>query len=216
MYRLLVLFCVFITTFIGVEPILLKSGQCPPLKPKKNFNINKFLGDWYVIRRDRTEADCIRQNVTTDGKKYYLTEIREPLARGVFLTRKNEIRTDNKRQSRLYLGTPYGQTQPLLVLMTDYDNYAVTYSCIRGTFGHIETVSIMSRKKTLSPNIESKIYRYIRKMGLSTKQLLAINHDECEEPEINENGYAINKPWTLQDINKWSYNMDVDDDKYWR
>ncbi|CAG2164391.1 unnamed protein product [Oppiella nova] len=67
-------------------PLQLRAGQCPRIKPKANFDLNKFMGEWYVIYRDGSEgADCIRQNVTSNGRnRYFITEIREPLAKGVF------------------------------------------------------------------------------------------------------------------------------------
>jgi len=117
----------------------------------------------------------------------------------------------------LKLGTGFGQMQPLLILLTDYDNYAATYTCFRSTFGHRQLISILSRKPTLSPMYLNKIYRNIHKMGLSTKQLSVINQEECEQPELNQNGFAINKPW-VQQISKYSppEPIDSDDDKYWR
>ncbi|XP_054155813.1 apolipoprotein D-like [Oppia nitens] len=189
----------------------LRAGQCPRIKPKANFDINKFLGNWFVVYKDGSESDCIRQNVTTDGQnRYYLTEIREPMARGVFITNKYEIQSNSKIKSELSLGLLYGPKQPLSVLMTDYDNYAVTYTCTRRTFGHRQQLTVMSRTASQLPELYmNKIYRYIYRLGLlaggrSSVQLQNINQQDCQQPEINENGYPINKPWYYHLHNQYS------------
>ena len=101
--------------------------------------------------------------------------------------------------------------------MTDYENYGVTYSCHKSTFGHKQNLSIMSRTRHLSDLYLNKIYRYIYRLGLTPNHLRAINQEECQEPELNENGFALNKPWYYF-FNKYSQNQEIDssDDKYWR
>jgi hypothetical protein len=93
----------------------------------------------------------------------------------------------------------------------------VTYWCERNIWGHRQTISILSRNNTLSQTYLTKIYRNVHKMGLSTSHLSIINQEECEEPQLNENGFAINKPWNHQ-ITDYSPHeaINSDDDKYWR
>ena len=115
-------------------------------------------------------------------------------------------------------GRGLGPKQSLLVLMTDYTNYAVTYSCLRRTFGHKQNLSILSRKRHLSDLYLNKIYGYINRLGLTRSQLQAINQEECQEPELNENGFALNKPWYYffnKYANQESPDFDSSDDKYW-
>lgn len=92
----------------------------------------------------------------------------------------------------------------------------MTYWCERKVWGHKQTISILSRNNTLSQTYFTKIYRNVHKMGLSTSQLSIINQEECEEPQLNENGFAINKPWNHR-INDYSSHEAINsDDKYWR
>ena len=40
------------------------SGVCPRADPQQNFDMKKFLGPWFAIKKTKTSSECIIYNIT--------------------------------------------------------------------------------------------------------------------------------------------------------
>ncbi|GBM98446.1 hypothetical protein AVEN_114078-1 [Araneus ventricosus] len=80
------------------------------------------------------------------------------------------------------------------VLMSDYENYAVVWSCrnvdpplpISGldflrNLSHTENLWILSRKRTLDADVREKIYGFLDTNAITRRTLRPVPQDNCQE-----------------------------------
>lgn len=66
------------------------------------------------------------------------------------------------------------------VLSTDYDNYAVVYSCQTFDQLKVETGSILSRKAAMEPEFLELAQKEVDDFGLEYKRFRAIDQKNCD------------------------------------
>jgi len=163
-------------------------GSCPVMDPMPNFDINKFMGQWYVIEKFSTASSCMTYNFSRgdDGK------LRIAQSRQHFLL--DSIGVDHKY---LYTGvlTVPDENVPakmrvkfplnvageanFVVFMTDYNSYAGIFSCQRILFGHVKSASIISRTPQLDQEIVMKIRNRLERSGIDPHDLSIVDQNSC-------------------------------------
>lgn len=72
MITLILITLAFLTC--ACHSFIYRLGECPQVDPMKDFNIEKFSGEWFVIQKFRTAEECIKENITLENDdKYYIT-----------------------------------------------------------------------------------------------------------------------------------------------
>ncbi|CAG7825816.1 unnamed protein product, partial [Allacma fusca] len=74
---------------------------------------------------------------------------------------------------------------PYIVIDTDYNNYTVKYACKQIGFYNMQTMWILSKKKTISPAIRQIIYEKLTSIGLDITRLRASNLSTCPPTETS-------------------------------
>lgn len=118
----------FYVPFVNISQAPLFRGQCESISGVAGFDIQRYLGWWHEIERfpiDGIAGECRSSEYTQDGNTYRVVDNYvqnnegNPLAGTVTVTNNGILR-------RSMPGSP---DQDIYVLATDYDNYALLYSC---------------------------------------------------------------------------------------
>merc|ERR1712121_30313 len=74
---------------------------------------------------------------------------------------------------------PLFPKQNYWVIDTDYNNYAIVWSCAEFYINHYQLIWIFSRKSTLRPEHRFKAYQALAKVGLKLEDLIIVDHSGC-------------------------------------
>ncbi|XP_069678986.1 apolipoprotein D-like [Periplaneta americana] len=196
---MLFLLAVALATLTTVTGHSYHLGNCPNVESVPNFDMNKFLGKWYVIQKTSTGSKCLTNTYakTNETGRYTITQVSEHLILG--LTSLNHEYTyegvlnipDDNDPGRMQVRFPLSLagSASYIVLMTDYENYAGVFTCQKLAFAHRQSASILSRTPTLDKVYVDKIRSRLSSYGVDPFDLSIIEHS-CSPP--NEDTLDIN------------------------
>ncbi|XP_076381009.1 apolipoprotein D-like [Megalopta genalis] len=163
-------------------------GFCPDYVPMANFDMSKFLGIWYETERyfQLTEvvSRCVMANYTlsSDGKFRVSNEVTNRFT-GIKRVVEGEIKkaASKAEEGKLVVkySIPLTPETKYSVLETDYDNYAVLWSCSGiGPF-HTQNAWVMTRDRIPPGPIVQKAYSVLDKYKISRIFFVKTNQDDC-------------------------------------
>ena len=80
-------------------------GQCPEVEPMADFEVDRFLGEWFIIQKFRSASDCVRENFTKVDDSYFVRRSARPFGQHVLTSISGKIilitLNANNRVSRL-------------------------------------------------------------------------------------------------------------------
>nr|XP_003699772.1 PREDICTED: apolipoprotein D-like [Megachile rotundata] len=180
---------VFILSALGLATAQIPSlGFCPDYVPMANFDMNKFLGVWYEAERyfQLTEvvSRCVMTNYTVgpDGKFKVSNQVTNRFT-GIKRVLEGEIKKAASKAEEGKLTVKY--TIPLTpetkysVLETDYDTYAVLWSCSGiGPF-HTQNAWVMTRERLAPGTVLQKAYAVLDKYKISKTFFVKTDQEDC-------------------------------------
>ncbi|XP_071544073.1 crustacyanin-C1 subunit-like [Panulirus ornatus] len=149
----------FLTVFATAEkiPDFVVPGKCPNVDEDKLWqeqkpNHSKFGGVWYefsLINNPYQLIDkCVRNEFKFDGQQFEVTET-GLTAEGHLLKRKGTMYPSTFGEPHWTMDMENAAAGPVVILETDYDNYACLYTCLDVRYGYeVEFAFIMSRSPT--------------------------------------------------------------------
>ncbi|XP_059618903.1 apolipoprotein D-like isoform X1 [Phlebotomus argentipes] len=175
------------------------SGQCPNVEPQPDFQMNQFLGIWYVIQKTSTASTCIIYNVTRGEEpgEYRIEQTSQHFALGLTRLRHEYSYTgtltvpDNDVPAKMKVKFPLSVagSSTFTVFMTDYHQYAGVFSCQKVTFAHRRSATILSRTKTLDKIYLDKIRSRLANFAVDPFDLSIVNQNDC--PKNGSEGFNI-------------------------
>ncbi|KAG8286510.1 apolipoprotein D-like [Homalodisca vitripennis] len=144
------------------------TAECPNLTPVQSFNVAKYLGTWYQQASFGTFfsqgfSRCAKAEYTLDsasGKIHLKNSQKTIFGKDEAVSGTVALADPTKNEGKLdiSLELPFGTVKgQLLVLATDYDNYAIVYSC-RTFFGYpMKHAWILTRKQDLEGDDKTKV-----------------------------------------------------------
>jgi len=167
-------------------------GSCPRVEPLKDFNMEKFLGEWFVIQKFATSSSCMKYNFTQgDDGKLRLVQTRQHFILDTIGV--DHIYTytgvltipDTDRSARMRVKFPLniaGEAD-FVVFMTDYENYAGIFTCQKILFGHTKSATILSRKSTLDKAVINQIRQKLEEDGVDPDDFSVVDQASCRTKE---------------------------------
>jgi len=172
----------------GLRAQIPSLGFCPDYLPMSDFDMERFLGKWYEAERYFTFTDVVSRCVVTDyakapsGRIYVSNEVTNRLT-GVRRVINGNLQLVGKGdEGKLvvkYATTPIPMESTLMVLDTDYDNFAVVWSC--SGFGpvHAENAWLMTRERLPNGEILQRAYGVLDKFKISRTFFVKTDQEGC-------------------------------------
>lgn len=176
-----------------------KTGECPTVEPMSGFNMQQFLGVWYVIQKTSTASNCVIYNITKTDEpgEYAIEQVSQkaplsitPIKHEYSYTGKLTV-TDKDVPARMTVRFPLSVagSAKFVIFMTDYDTFAGVYSCQKIPFGHRQSATILSRSRDLDKIYVDKIRNRLASFSVDPFDLSIINQTGC--PKEGEAGWNI-------------------------
>merc|ERR1711911_391256 len=159
-------------------------SKCPVVTTKPDFEIEKYLGVWYEI----TKLPNIFQ-----GNMYCVSATYTPRAEGGINVDNEGFATDGSPSGILVYAEQNDPTHPgtldlffpgrpagdYLVLDTDYDQFALVFSCGNVGFFKIEFGWLLARTPTVSAEVMAKAKAGFEKYGINFGSFKPTKQDNC-------------------------------------
>ncbi|XP_017893605.1 apolipoprotein D-like [Ceratina calcarata] len=164
-------------------------GACPIVEPMQGFQINRFLGIWYVIQKTSTASKCITYNYTRGEEpgEYVITQDSDhpvlgltPLKHEYHYTGEltvPEPSTPARMQVRFPLSVAGSASH--VIFSTDYDNYAGIFTCQKLGFAHRQSATILSRRRELDKEYVDQLRQKLSLFGVDPYDLSIISQTGC-------------------------------------
>lgn len=192
-------FCITLSTFTTgyLDPVVMepKRGDemCPNVTTRvPDFNITRFFGNWYISEAmshgyNNLPPQCARFNIIqTDYGTLLAYTVREYFNVGRGFTDGAISQLDASRPAEMYFIYPDPHlfapidNYNITVVETDYENYAVLFSCkLREMFNinwHIHFTWIMTRERGVAPSNLQAIKARLAGQGVDTQRLSLIDN----------------------------------------
>ncbi|KAK5638388.1 hypothetical protein RI129_012683 [Pyrocoelia pectoralis] len=212
----LTLFVLFCCTAVQINGHSYGLGSCPVIPPMQDFNIHRMLGVWYVIQKTSTASTCITYNFTKlpEPYEYHLEQVSQHFILGL-TPLKHEYKyrgrltvPDNAIPSKMkvkFTLNPLGKAD-FTIFMTDYDVYAALYTCQGLGIGHRDSVTILSRTRTLDQMYVDKIRSKLISHNINPFELSIISQKDCPQKpgglNININDETISTKSVAEVVRK--------------
>ncbi|KAG5883362.1 hypothetical protein JTB14_000027 [Gonioctena quinquepunctata] len=181
-------------------------GVCPKLEGMANLNTTRFAGHWFEIERSFYLMELISSCVTVDisvitkDRLGIVVNTRSTwtgtfsISEGFAIpTRKDPNIFQYKVSSKLpRLVNRYLPGAGLYqVLDTDYDNYAVVYSCNNWQVVHSDMIWIWGRKHEIDAELRAEIYKMLANNHLDSERLILSKTTNCTDDYMDFMDYNM-------------------------
>lgn len=177
-------FGVIVIAYLVLVPCLghvYNFGKCPTVQPQSKFEMDKFLGMWYVIEKTSTSSECVRYNFTKTDDGHLQIEQTMKVLTNTPIRYIGDLEVPEPgvpSLMRVKFPLNYGSAK-YIILWTDYEA-AVIFSCQELPKSHRQSLSILSRKSTLDKEYYDKIMKKIDSSAhLDKFELSIVSHDDC-------------------------------------
>ncbi|XP_053692604.1 apolipoprotein D-like [Sabethes cyaneus] len=177
------------TVVIFTEAQIPALGACPLYSPIAKFNRTRFLGTWFEVERYFTVNEVAMKCVSAtyelqvDGKivvKNALTNSFNNVERIISGIMAPPGRAGDGRYTILYQSFPISYNASVMVLGTDYDSYAVLWSCSNiGPVGHTISAWLLTRDRVPQADVMFRAYEVLKKYGVSRTFFVKTNQVDC-------------------------------------
>ncbi|XP_054269157.1 apolipoprotein D-like [Macrosteles quadrilineatus] len=170
-------------------------GPCSAVSTVENFTLSRYLGRWYEAERYfnlmEFAGKCVTNNITdtsTDNNTQlviltkqtsWLTDINSSMKGQM---RPTDQRGEAAKMIVRYL--PMDLSVNHWILDTDYDNYAVVYSCVDiGSVLSTRNAWILTRDRSPSLEVMEKAYSAIDRNNISRAFFIRVDQSDRSCPE---------------------------------
>ncbi|VVC36990.1 Lipocalin family conserved site,Lipocalin/cytosolic fatty-acid binding [Cinara cedri] len=179
-------------------------GGCPDFDSQPDFDMNRYLGTWYeaehYVNIFEIGTRCVKTNYTkaVDGRFLVSNEIMNRFT-GVKRVLDGEIRLIVKgAESKMnvkYSTLPVPYTTEQMILETDYDSFAVVWSCSSLGVANTQNAWILTREKLAPGTVMQKAYGVLDKYKLSKTFFVKTDQNSCAIAEAAPNETSENNTW---------------------
>ncbi|XP_058447664.1 apolipoprotein D-like [Malaya genurostris] len=164
-------------------------GGCPDYSPMSRFNRTRFLGTWYEVERYFTVSEVAAKCVSAtyermpDGRIHVrnaLTNRFNNVERIISGVMEPPGKKKNGKYTIQYSSFPYNYNASYMVLDTDYDSFAVVYSCSNiGPVGHTVSAWLLARERLPPGPIMQRAYGILDKYRINRTFFVKTIQDSC-------------------------------------
>ncbi|XP_013135688.1 PREDICTED: insecticyanin-B-like [Papilio polytes] len=163
------LFAIFVASASAVS-VIFEDGPCPNFKPMSNFDFSAYGGTWYEIAKfpnpseegDKAKCTLIEYFVKEFRGKMKFTHVVDG-ARKYIEGDLTQVYPGSGKIMYTYTFGGKAKNTYLYVMDTDYNNYAVAFSCryFKDSDKHQLLAWILSRNKVLEGNALAAVDKFL-------------------------------------------------------
>ncbi|XP_069127226.1 apolipoprotein D-like [Argopecten irradians] len=178
-----------ISDIIGSLPQFVNNGpDCPAIPAISNFNLDRYAGKWYEVRRFNNSMDnsrCVSYDLTKADKGFYVDyrRIMTIMGRSFDITSTGIFTQNDDTQPNLFsVVIRKMKFLKYYIVETDYDRFAVVYTCSKFPgLPKMEMGWILSRdqQNQLSDAELSQLMTRMDNLGISRNQFEESSQSSC-------------------------------------
>ncbi|XP_049874015.1 apolipoprotein D-like isoform X2 [Pectinophora gossypiella] len=163
-------------------------GWCPDYQPMANFNMKRFLGTWFEAERYFTVSELVSRCVTTkyestpEGRILVSNEITNSLT-GMKRVLDGHLQMIGREgEGRIivkYAALPIPYDTEYSILDTDYDSYAVMWSCSGIGPVHTQNAWVLTRERLAPIATMQAAYGVLDRFKISRTFFVKTNQADC-------------------------------------
>ncbi|XP_046966533.1 apolipoprotein D-like [Vanessa cardui] len=167
-------------------------GSCPDVAVMGDFNANRYLGKWYEVEKYFAAFEfggkCITANYDLKDNGV-LSVVNKQISS--FTGMKSQIegeamqvsRSDEGKLSVRFPSLPINMAAPYWVVDTDYDNFALVWSCYEFGVFHTRNAWILTRERDPPVETLEKAYAAADKNNINRAYFLRTDQKNCPDDD---------------------------------
>ncbi|XP_059483132.1 apolipoprotein D-like [Neocloeon triangulifer] len=165
-------------------------GPCPEMKTMANFSISKYLGRWYQAERYISlfefASKCVTSNYTDAGdSRFSVVNKQTSSLTGIQTVIDGDLhvmgRSDESKMTISFPSIPMPMNLPYWIMDTDYDNYAVVWSCTNFGIFSARNAWILTRSPNASLEVMQNAYNVIDRNHISRAYFIRTDQKNCNK-----------------------------------
>ncbi|XP_054257812.1 apolipoprotein D-like [Macrosteles quadrilineatus] len=172
-------------------------GRCPDYPAVKNFDVMKFQGEWYEVERSfyilELVTGCTTLNFTARPDNVFKVAIKTAnkwngnIMIGLLGTATPNRYNRGELQFKIDSNLPPALVRALpgvgnyKVLGTDYDSFALLYSCSDMGILHADLLWVLARAKELPVTSRVQVYDIMSTLNIDPARLTLTKHNKCPQ-----------------------------------
>ncbi|XP_033225729.1 lazarillo protein-like [Belonocnema kinseyi] len=163
-------------------------GRCPDLKVVQNFNVEKYMGKWYeagryfVFTEMGGKCATAKYSLNDDGTINVLnSQVHALTGKSMNIEGIAEWASESGegKLSISFPNLPAVIQGSLWILDTDYESYAVVFSCQDFKLFNTKQAWILTRDRVPSEEVLQKAYKTFDASGFSRRFLIRTEQKKC-------------------------------------
>ncbi|XP_037693783.1 apolipoprotein D [Choloepus didactylus] len=187
MVTVLLLLSTLAGLFQAAEGQAFHLGKCPNPPVQANFDVNKYLGTWYEIEKipaSFEKGSCIQANYSL-MENGNIKVINQELRSDGSVNQIEGEATQADITEPAKLGVKFFwlmPSAPYWVLATDYENYALVYSCTTFVWlFHLDYIWILGRQRFLPPETVTNLKDILTSNNIDIEKMTITDQVNCPE-----------------------------------
>ncbi|XP_019958753.2 apolipoprotein D-like isoform X2 [Paralichthys olivaceus] len=185
MKKFQVLFVLLLTT-VATDAQSFHLGVCPQPSVQENFNVTKYMGTWYEAEKLPARFErgkCVQATYSLLADGTVRVHNAELLPNGKINSIEGVARVKDPSHPAMldvsfFKGVP---DAPYWVLSTDYQSYALVYSCSDYfSLFHIDFAWILARTRALPEDVVGRLHDELTAAGVDVNRLTVTNQTGCD------------------------------------
>ncbi|XP_047446300.1 apolipoprotein D-like [Mugil cephalus] len=162
---------------------VLKFGRCPKPDVQANFDVTRYVGKWYEIKKlpttfQKGECGTATYSLKSPGVIRVLNS--EMLDDGTISSIVGSAKVkDPAEPAKLQVSFNNSPPGPYWVLSSDYEGHSLVYSCTEFGLFHKELSWIQSREPTLPEETVKELESILTSVGVNVEKMVPTNQDEA-------------------------------------
>ncbi|CAK1582206.1 unnamed protein product [Parnassius mnemosyne] len=192
--------CLLVLSTIVRDVFSTGMGRCPIFPQIPNFDIKKMTGKWYEVERSfylmEMSASCTELDVDLNERGYLLITINTTnrwtgspsTTYGVGIvshTGASSFRYRLNNRMPYVIGRLLPGAGQYNILATDYDQFALIWSCTSVSIAHSDRMWVLGRRREIEANVRAQIYAVLQQLGLDPDRLMLSKNSNCTDSYIN-------------------------------